>query len=99
MYSTHNEGKSVVAEKFIIILQNKIYKYIILIPKNVYIDKLDNIVTEYNNTYHSTIKKKPADAKSSTYIDFNVENYDKDPKFEVGDYLRVSKFKNIFTEA
>ena len=99
MHSTHNEGKSVVAEKFIIILQNKIYKYIILIPKNVYIDKLDNIVTEYNNTYHSTIKMKPVDAKSSTYIDFNVENYDKDPKFEVGDYLRVSKFKNIFTEA
>ena len=99
MHSTHNEGKSVVAEKFIIILQNKIYKYIILIPKNVYIDKLDNIVTEYNNTYHSTIEMKPVDAKSSTYIDFNVENYDKDPKFEVGDYLRVSKFKNIFTEA
>ena len=99
MHSTLNEGKSVVAEKFIIILQNKIYKYIILIPKNVYIDKLDNIVTEYNNTYHSTIKMKPVDAKSSTYIDFNVENYDKDPKFEVGDYLRVSKFKNIFTEA
>ena len=99
MHSTHNEGKSVVAEKFIIILQNKIYKYIILIPKNLYIDKLDNIVTEYNNTYHSTIKMKPVDAKSSTYIDFNVENYDKDPKFEVGDYLRVSKFKNIFTEA
>ena len=42
---------------------------------------------------------KPVDAKSSTYIDFNVENYDKDHKFEVGDYLRVSKFKNIFTEA
>ena len=99
MHSTHNEGKSVAAEKFITILQNKIYKYIILIPKNVYIDKLDNIVTEYNNTYHSTIKMKPVDAKSSTYIDFNVENYDKDPKFEVGDYLRVSKFKNIFTEA
>ena len=99
MHSTHNEGKSVVAEKFIIILQNKIYKYIILIPKNVYIDKLDNIVTEYNNTYHSTIKMKPVDAKSSTYIDFNIENSDKDPKFEVGDYLRVSRFKNIFTEA
>ena len=52
MYSIHNEGKSVVAERFIRILKNKIYKYMSSIPKNVYIDKLDDIVDEYNNTYH-----------------------------------------------
>ena len=56
MYSTHNEGKSVVAERFIRTLKSKIYKYITSISKNVYIDKLDNIVDEYNNTYHTTIK-------------------------------------------
>ena len=67
MYSTHNEGKSVVAERFIRTLKNKIYKYMISISKNVYIDKLDNIVNKFNNTYYSTIKIKPADVKSNTY--------------------------------
>ena len=56
MNSTHDEGKSVVAERFIRTLKNKIYKYMIPISKNVYIDTLDDIVNEYNNTYHSTIK-------------------------------------------
>ena len=56
MYSTHNEGKSVVAERFIKTLKNKIYKYMTSISKNVYIDKLEDIVDEYNNTYHKTIK-------------------------------------------
>ena len=60
MYSTHNEGKSVVAERFIRTLKGKIYKYMTSISKNVYIDKLDDIVDEYNNTYHTTIKMKPA---------------------------------------
>ena len=58
MYSTHNEGKSVVAERFIRTLKSKIYKYMTSISKNVYIDKLDDIVDEYNNTYHTTIKIK-----------------------------------------
>ena len=61
MYSIHNEGKSVVAERFIRTLKNKIYKYMTSISKNVYIDKLDDIVDEYNNTYHKTIKMKPVD--------------------------------------
>ena len=56
MYSTHNEGKSVVVERFIKTLKNKIYKYMTSISKNVYIDKLEDIVDEYNNTYHKTIK-------------------------------------------
>ena len=58
MYSTNNEGKSVIAERFIRTLKNKIYKYMTSISKNVYIDKLDDIVNKYNNTYHSTIKIK-----------------------------------------
>ena len=65
MYSTHNEGKSVVAERFIRTLKSKIYKYMTSISKNVYIDKLDDIVDEYNNTYHTTIKMKPADVKDN----------------------------------
>ena len=69
MYSMHNELKSVVDERFIRTLKNKIYKYMPSSSKNVYIDKLDNIVNKYNNTYHSTIKMKTFDVKSSTYID------------------------------
>ena len=69
MYSIHNEGKSVVAKRFIRTLKNKIYKYMTAISKNVYIDKLDDIVNEYNNTYHRAIKMKPVDVKDNTYID------------------------------
>ena len=61
MYSIHNEGKSAVAARFIRTLKTKIYKYMTSISKNVYIDKLDNIVNEYNSTYHKTIKMKPVD--------------------------------------
>ena len=68
------------------------------ISKNVYIDKLDDIVNEYNNTYHRTIKMKPVDVKDNTYIDFKKEVNDKDPKFKVGDHVRISKCKNIFAK-
>ena len=67
--------------------------------KNVYINKLDNIVGEYNNTYHRIIKLKPIDVKDNTYIDFKEEVNDKDPKFKVGDHVRISKYKNIFAKA
>ena len=67
MYSTHNGGKSDVAERFIITLKNKIYKYMTSVSKNVYIDKLDDIVNKYNNTCHSTIKMKPVNVKSDIY--------------------------------
>ena len=63
LYSTHTEGKSVRVERFIWTLKNKIYKYMTSILKNVYIDKLDEIVNKYNNTYHKTIKMKPVDVK------------------------------------
>ena len=98
MYLIHNEGKSVVVERFIRTLKTKIYKYMTAISKNVYIDKLDDIVREYNNTYHRTIKMKPADVKDSTYIDNEKEVNDKDPKFKVGDHIRISKYKNIFAK-
>ena len=69
MYSTHNEVKSFVAEIFITTLKNKIYEYMTSILKNVCIDKLDDIVNKYNNTYHSTIKMKPVDVNPSMYIE------------------------------
>ena len=71
MYSTNNEGKFVVAERFIRTLKNKIYKYMTSISKNVHIDKLDDIVNEYNNTYHTTIKMKPIDVKDNAYINID----------------------------
>ena len=66
------------------------------ISKNMFIDKLDNIVNEYNNTYHTTIKMKPVDVKDNAYIDSSKEVNEKDPKFIVGDHVRISKYKNIF---
>ena len=93
--STNNEGKSVVAERFIRTLKSKIYKYVTSISKNVYIDKLNAIVSKYNNTYHTTIKMKPIDVKDNMYINTDKEINYKDPKFKVGDYVRISKYKNI----
>ena len=68
------------------------------ISKKVYIDKLDNIVDGYNNTYHTTIKMKPIDVKDNTYINTNKEFNNKDPKFKVGDRVRISKYKKIFAK-
>ena len=98
MYSIHNKGKSVVAERFIRTLKTKIYKYMTSVSKNVYIDKLDDIVGEYNNTYHREIKMKPVDVKDNTYIDFKKEVNDKDSKFKVGDHVRISRYKHIFAK-
>ena len=98
MYSTHNEGKTVVAKRFIRTLKNKIHKYMTSISKNVYIDKLDDIVDEYNNKYHTTIKMKPADVKDNTYINADKGINNKDPKFKVDDHVRISKYKNIFAK-
>ena len=68
------------------------------ISKNVYIDKLDDIVDEYNNTKHRTIKMKPIDVKDNTYIDFGKEVNDNDQKFKVGGHVRISKYKYIFAK-
>ena len=98
MYSTHNEGKSAVSERFIKTLKSKIYKYMTSVSKNVYIDKLNDIMDEYNNTCHTTIKMKPIDVKDNTHIDLDREVNDNDPKFKVGDHVRISKYKNIFAK-
>ena len=107
MYSTFNERKSVVAERFIRTLKNKLYKHMTATGKNVYYDVLDDVVNEYNNTNHNTIKMKPKDVKNDTtkssaiahnkrvYID---EYNKKDSRFNVGDRVRISKFKNIFAK-
>ena len=59
---------------------------------------INDIVDEYNNTYHRTIKMKPVDVKDKTYIHSEKEVNDKDPKFKVGDHVRISKYKNIFAK-
>ena len=68
------------------------------ISENLYIDKLCDIVNKYNNTYHTTIKTKPADVKPSTYIESSKEINYQDPKFEIGDIVRIPKYKNIFAK-
>ena len=98
MYSTHNEGKSVVAKRFIKTLKNKIYKHMTAISKNVYFDVLDDIVDEYNNSYYSTIKMKPIDIKDNNFIKYIEESNIKDPKFKIGEHVRISKYKNIFAK-
>ena len=98
MYSTYNEGKSVVAERFIKTLKNKLYKNMTATGKNVYYDVLDDIVDKYNNTKHSTIKMKPIDVKDNNKRVFVDEHNEKDSRFKVGDRIRISKFKNIFAK-
>ena len=68
------------------------------ISKNVYFDALDDIVDKYNNTYHRTIKTKPIGVKKDSFAEYNEESEEKDPKFKVGDHIRISKYKNIFAK-
>ena len=68
------------------------------ISKNMYIDKLNDIVIEYNNTHHRTIKMKPVDVENNAYINSSKDVNDKNPKFQVGDHVKISKYKNIFTK-
>ena len=98
MYSIHYEGKSAVAEKFIRTLKNKIYKCMTSVSKKVYIDRLDDIVNECNNTYHRTIKMKPTDVKDHTYTNIDKEVNDKKPKFKFGDHTRKSKYQKNFAK-
>ena len=69
-----------------------------VLSKKVYIDKSDDIVDKYNNTYHKTIKMKLIDVISNTYLDFEEESNDQDPKFKVGDHVRILNYKNIFAK-
>ena len=97
MYSTYNEGKSFITERFNRTLKNKIFKHMTAISKNTYFDVLDDIV---NNaiTVHRTIKMKPIDVKDNTDVDSKKEVNNKDPKFKVSDFVRISKYKNIFAK-
>ena len=97
-YSTHDKRKSFVAERFIRTLKNKIYKYMTSVSKNLYIDKLDDIVNKDNNTYHSTVKIKTVDIKLSTYIDSSNEIIYEGPKSKIADIVRISKYKNVFAK-
>ena len=98
MYSTYNQGKSIVAERFIRTLKNKVFKHMTAISKSVYFDGLDDIVIKYNNAVHITIKIKPIDVTGGSYVEYNKDSNKKDPKFKVDDHVRISKYKNIFAK-
>ena len=96
--STYSEGKSVAVERFIRTLKNKINKHMIAVSKIVYFDVLNNIVKNHNSTVHRTIGMKPTDVKSNSYAEYHVDSNEKDPKFKVGDHVRISNYKNSFTK-
>ena len=98
MYSRYNEGKSVVAERFIRTLKNKLYKHMTATGKNVYYDVLDDVVNKYNNTKHSTIKMKPIDVEDNNKRVYIDEHNEEDSRFKVGDRVRISRYKNIFAK-
>ena len=87
MYSTYNERKAVVA--VIRTLKNKIFKHMTAISKDVYFDVLDDVFNEYNNTVRKTIKMKPIDITDDSYAEYNEDFNKKDPKFKVGDHVRI----------
>ena len=98
MYSTHYEGKSVVAERFIRTSKNKIYKHMTANSENVYFNVSNDIIDKYNNRYKKTIKMKPIDVKRGSFVEYNEEYDKKDPKFKVGDHVRILKYNNIFAK-
>ena len=98
MYSTYNEGKSVVVERFVRTLKNNIFKHMTVVSKNIYFDMLDDIVNKYNNTVHRTIKMEPFDVTSDSYAEYNEDSNVTMPKFKVGNHVRISKYKNIFAK-
>ena len=98
MYSTYNERKSVVAERFIRTLKNKIFKHMAAVSKNIYFNTLDGVVNKYNNTVYGSIKMKPTDFTSDSYAEYNEDSNKKDPKLKVGDHVRILKYKNIFNK-
>ena len=98
MYSAHNEGKSIAAERFIRTLKNRIYKNMTAVSKSAYFDVLNDIVSEYNNTYHKIIKMKPTDVRRDSFAKYNEESNEKDPKFKINDHDKISKYKNTFAK-
>ena len=94
IYSKYNERKSVVAERFIRTLKNKIFKHMTAISNNVYFDVLDEIVNKHNNTVNRTIKMKPIKVTSDSYAEYNEDSNKKHPKFKVGDHVKITKIQN-----
>ena len=79
-------------------LKKKIYKYMTSVSKNMRVDKLDDIVNKYDNAYRSAINMKPVEVKSNAYIDSSKGIKNKDPKFKIGDIVRISKYKIVFAK-
>ena len=98
MYSTFNKGKCFLAERFIRTLKNKIFKHMTVTSKDCYVDVLDDIVNKYNNSVHKTIKMKPIDVTDDSFAECNEESNKKNPKFNVGDHVRISKYKDVFAK-
>ena len=98
MYSTYNEGKSVVTERFIRTLKNKLYKHMTAIGKNVYWNVLDDVVDKYNDTVNRSIGTKPKDVKNNKKVVYVEESNEKSARFSVGDCVRILKFKNVFAK-
>ena len=103
MYSTYNEEKSVVAERFIRTLKNKVFKHMTAISKNIFFDMLNDIVDKYNNTVHRNIKMKPLEVTDDYYAEYNkipmeLHLNKKNPKFKVGGNVTISKYKTIFAK-
>ena len=93
MYWTYNEGTSVIRP-----LKNKIFKHMTAAWEDVYFDVLDDIVNKYNDTVHRTIEMKPIDVTSDSYAVYNEDSNVTNPKFKVGDHVRISKYKNVFAK-
>ena len=98
IYPTYNEEKSVVAERFIRMLKNKIFKHMTAISKSVYLNVLDDIVNKYKNADHKTIKIKPIDVTSDSYAKYDKDSYVTKLKLKFGDNVRISKYRNIFAK-
>ena len=98
LYSTYNERKSVVAERFIRTLKNKIFKHMTAVSKNVCFGVLDDIVNKCNNTVHRSIKMKEIYVASDSYVEYNEDSNITKPKFKVSDRVRISKYKRIFAK-
>ena len=96
--SIFNEGKSVVADRFIKTLKNKIYKHMTAISKNIYVDVLDDVVNKYNNIVHKTITMKPIDVTNDSFAEYNEESNKKDPKFKINAHVKIYKYKHIFAK-
>ena len=92
------KGNLLLVKDILDTLKNKIYKHVNSVSNNVYTNKLDNRVQKFSHSYQSTFKMKPFDVNPGTYTDFDKKNNKEDPKFEVGDHVRISKYKNVFAK-